>query len=129
MSPAHRLTPNSIIVVQPSAIPANGTATAEVTVTLADDDGNPVADGTSVSLYTSLGTITSVNPAETASGRAVFTIRAPLSTGSATISLWDYPEITSATLAFGTVTSGEPASILIESVSNTEIAVTGVGSE
>ena len=118
---------NSTIVVQPSAIPANGTATAEVTVVLADDDGNPVADGTPVSLYSSLGTITSDNPAETASGRAVFTIRAPLTTGTATISLWDYPGITSATLAFGTVTSGEPASILIESVSNTEIAVTGVG--
>ena len=118
---------NSTIVVQPSAIPADGTSTAEVTVTLADDDGNPVADGTPVSLYSSLGTITSDNPADTVSGRAVFTIRAPLSTGSATISLWDYPDITSTTLAFGTVTSGEPASILIESVSNTEIAVTGVG--
>ncbi len=118
---------NSTIVVQPSAIPADGTSTAEVTVTLADDDGNPVADGTPVDLYTSRGTITSDNPAETVSGRAVFTIRAPLTTGTATISLWDYPDITSTTLAFGTVTSGEPASILIESVSNTEIAVTGVG--
>jgi len=118
---------NSSITVQPSSIPANGTATAEVTVTLADVDGNPMLDGTSIALYSSRGTITTANPAPTVSGRATFTIRAPFTTGIAEIYLWDYPDISSAFLGFGSITSGDPASILIQSVSHTEIAVTGVG--
>jgi len=118
---------NSSITVQPSSIPADGTSTAEVTVTLADANGNPVLNGTQVELYASRGTITTGNPAPTASGRATFTIQAPLTTGTADLSLWDYPDIASAQLGFGSITSGDPASVRIESVSHTEIAVTGVG--
>jgi len=116
----------SSITVQPSSIPADGTSTAEVTVTLADANNNPVSDGTSVSLYASMGDITSANPAPTASGRATFTITAPTTTGTADLYLFDYPTI-SGSLGFGTITSGDPSSILIDSVSNSEIAVTGVG--
>lgn len=117
---------NSSITVQPASIPADGTSEAEATVTLADANGNPVLDGTSVSLYSSMGTITSANPVPTASGRATFTIQAPTTTGTADLYLWDYPLI-SGSLGFGTITSGDPSSILIESVSSSEISVTGVG--
>jgi hypothetical protein len=118
---------NSSITVQPSNIPADGASTAEVTVTLADANGNPLLDGTSIALYSSRGAIITDNPAPTVSGRAMFTIQAPATTGTATIYLWDYPDITPALLGFGAITSGDPASILIQSVSHTEIAVTGVG--
>ncbi|RJP35992.1 MAG: hypothetical protein C4548_16565, partial [Desulfobacteraceae bacterium] len=118
---------NSSIIVVPSSIPADGASEAVVTVILADADGNPVLDGTSIRLYSSRGTITTANPAPAVSGRATFTIRAPFAVGTAEIYLWDYPAIASAFLSFGSITSGDPASILIESVSHTEIAVTGVG--
>ncbi len=118
---------NSSITVQPASIPANGVSEATVTVTLADTHGNPVLNGTPVNLYASRGTITTANPANTASGRATFTIRAPFTPGTATIYLLDYPDIASTALGFGSITSGAPASILIQSVSQMEIAVTGVG--
>ena len=118
---------NSSITVQPATIPADGVSEAVVTVTLADANDNPVQNDTEILLYTSKGTIISDNPANTVSGRAEFTIQAAGSPGTAEISLWDYPDIPSASLAFGALPPGIPASIVIESVSHTEIAVTGVG--
>jgi len=118
---------NSAISISPSAIPADGASTAIVTVALADANGNPVANGTSVLLYTTLGAVISDNPAETISGRATFTIQAPASSGVATVSLYDYPDVASATLGFGSVGTGTPANILISSISSNSISVAGVG--
>jgi hypothetical protein len=116
----------SAITVQPSSIPADGVSTATVTVTLADVNGNPVADGTAVSLFASLGSIVA-NEAETASGRAVFEIVASANQGLATLSLQDFPEITSTSVRFGSPGSGLPSGIRVESISAPMIQVTGVG--
>ncbi|MCF8024234.1 MAG: hypothetical protein K9K82_01950 [Desulfobacteraceae bacterium] len=121
---------NSSITVDPAVIPADGQAEAEVTVTLADENGNPVQDGTSVtlSIENADGTVVSENPTTTSSGRVTYTVRAGNDPGTATLYLLEYPEeIPDAELEFAETEPGEPTSIRVDEVSPKEIAVTGVG--
>lgn len=118
---------NSSIVVNPSTIPSDGESTATVTVTLNNEEGQPVADGTEVTLVTTMGSIISDNPAATSGGNAQFTVQAPDFSGAAELFLAEFTDISRADLYFGSTGTGNPASIQIESVSPSEIAVTGVG--
>ncbi|MDY0162729.1 Ig-like domain-containing protein [Desulfobotulus sp.] len=116
----------SLISVQPASIPADGVSEATVTIVLADAHGNPIEDGTNVRLYASSGTVIE-NNLKVASGRVAFKVRSANTPGAASLSLADYPAIASASLGFGTLGSQIPASIRLISISNDEIAVTGVG--
>jgi hypothetical protein len=118
--PAH-----SSLAANPAVIVADGLAETTVSASLADANGNPVADGTSMTLVATQGTIVSDNPAETHSGRVEFTLRAPTQQGTAQLSLQEVPGV-AASVTFGVATSGEPAGIRL-TVTDSEIAVRGVG--
>jgi len=115
----------SSLTVNPAAIPADGVSETTVSVRLADANGNGVADGTSVQLVATAGTVISANPAPTASGRVEFTLRAPRTQGTADLTVAEVPGI-GASITFGALSSGEPAGIRL-SVASPEIAVQGVG--
>ncbi|NOY79003.1 MAG: hypothetical protein GXO76_14165 [Calditrichaeota bacterium] len=80
----------------PTAIPADGSSTSTITSgVIKDADGNPVAQGTLITVSTSLGTIitadasasyTGTQVAANASGQISFTLQAPASGGTAYIS-------------------------------------------
>jgi len=80
----------------PTAIPADGSSTSTITSSVIKDaDGNAVAQGTLITVSTSLGTITTadasalytgIQVAADANGRISFTLRAPSSGGTAYIS-------------------------------------------
>jgi hypothetical protein len=116
---------NSSITASPSTLAADGTSTTAVTVTLVDANGNMVADKTKVTLSATTGTISSANPSQTSQGKAVFTITAPETTGTATLSLVEYSSI-SGSITFGSTSSGTPATILI-TVTDPSVYVAGVG--
>ncbi|NGZ06491.1 MAG: hypothetical protein G8237_09045, partial [Magnetococcales bacterium] len=84
---------NSAIAVMPVSLPADGQATARVTVTLRDANNNPVQDETPVTLLTDLGTIRETTRT-TVAGQATFTLVAPSTTGEAHLSLREYAGIT-----------------------------------
>ncbi|MBW6510548.1 MAG: Ig-like domain-containing protein [Desulfuromonadaceae bacterium] len=120
---------NSYITASPSTIPADGISTSEITVFLADTNGNPVSDDTEVTLIYTRGTLISENPAKTISGRAVFTLQAPSTPGAAiTLSIVELSGKTG-TLNVGAAAgsgSPEPANMLL-SVGKSNISVAGVG--
>ena len=117
----------STITPVDSSLPANGTATTAVNVVLKDINGNLVADGTSVRLVSTLGTITSANPAVTASGVATFTVKSSVAAGTATLSVTTVPGMTGS-ISFGTITTGEIASFEINAT-DTSLFVAGVGKD
>lgn len=120
---------NSSITVDPPVIPSDGESEATVTVTLADKRGEPVSDE-QVTLWTTKGEIISANPVSLGEfdyGRAEFTLRSSTSSGRVTLSLPGFPDISAAEMVFGSIGSGYPASIRVESVHPSEIAVTGTG--
>lgn len=48
---------NTSLSSNPNSIPADGTSTAQITLTAQDANGNPVVDGTTVNFYTTQGTL------------------------------------------------------------------------
>jgi hypothetical protein len=116
----------STIVAEPNAIPSDGISTTTVTVSLIDANGNPVVNGTSVTLVSEAGTITSANPALTQSGRAIFNLKSS-STANATVALTT-PQLAglAGNVVFGALSDGKPANILLSS-SDTHLFVAGVG--
>ncbi|CAK0747045.1 adhesin/invasin [Gammaproteobacteria bacterium] len=116
---------NSTLTANPSSLAADGVSTSTVTVVLADVNGNLVADGTSVFLVTTAGTITTTNPTVTASGRASFTLKAPTSPSTTDLSIAQLPTLTTQ-VQFGSASTGDPASITL-SAGTTRIYVAGVG--
>ncbi len=80
----------------PTAIPADGSSTSTITSgVIKDSDGNPAAQGTLITVSTSLGTITTSDASASYSGiqvgadsngRISFTLRAPTSGGTSYIS-------------------------------------------
>ena len=69
-----------------SSMPADGASTATITVTVKDDNDNPVADGTAVTLTTDLGDL-GADPftTTTTDGTAIGTLTAGTSVGTATV--------------------------------------------
>ncbi len=118
---------NSSITVNPSSLPADGSSTTEVTVTLADANGNPVADDTRATLQAGAGQILSTNPMATMLGRATFTLQAPENPAEAQVSVLEQPELSSQ-VRFGAASSGTPASIQIDA-NPQSISVAGVGQD
>ena len=116
---------SSLITANPSTLPSDGASTAEVTVLLIDANNNLVTDGTPVTLQTTLGAIVGSSSATTASGRATFTLQAPSTEGTATLSLVEYPGIT-ADLVVGVAGSGNAVNISTDIVENF-LVVNGVG--
>jgi hypothetical protein len=118
---------NSSITVSPSTLPADGTTTATVTVTLADANNNPVSDGTSVTLFgiMSDAAITSANPSSTATGRATFILRAATTSAVDSLYLGENASITGS-VTYGATGTGEPANIQVTSAYS-QIYVSGVG--
>ncbi|PKN12403.1 MAG: hypothetical protein CVU69_07935 [Deltaproteobacteria bacterium HGW-Deltaproteobacteria-4] len=114
----------SSIVAAPSTIPADGTTTSTITVTLLDANSTPVADGTPVTLIAPAGTLTKPT-ATTTSGRAVFTITSATTPQTVTLSTNNLSGLTGS-LVMGSGTVGEPANITL-SASATHIFVAGVG--
>ena len=115
---------NSSITAAPSTLPADGTSTTTVTVVLVDADSHLVADGTSVTLQSTAGTI-GTNVQTTSNGRATFTITSPSSAAVGTLNISELSGLT-ATITFGATADGTPANILT-SVANPELSVAGVG--
>ena len=114
----------SSITATPSTLPADGSSTTTVTVLLLDEDDHLVSDGTTVTLQSTAGTI-GVNTQTTSNGRAEFTITAPLSESTATLSVTQLAGL-SGTIVFGTASDGEIANIQV-SAANSRISVAGVG--
>lgn len=116
---------NSSLSGSPSSLPADGISTSTVTALLVDANNNLVADGTSVLLTSSTGTITSTNPSATNQGRATFTLRAPTTTSTATLGVASVTGLTGS-VVFGSASTGDPANILLN-VGSSQVAVAGVG--
>ena len=124
---------SGVITALPATLPADGTTQSTITVALQDASGNPVTDGTTVTLMQDLATatdsqITSSNPTTTQSGRATFTLLAATSSGSDRFYLFQDNTI-EITMTYGAGTSsGVPASILLSS-DKSQISVAGVGKD
>jgi len=116
---------NSSITANPSTLLADGASTTTITVIMNDAYGNPVANGRTVVLTTTLGALVNGNSATIQSGRAEFTLRAPTSSGTALVRVQDVPDL-STQVNFDSASTGVPASIRFE-VSSTHISVAGVG--
>ncbi|MFQ5469035.1 MAG: invasin domain 3-containing protein [Gammaproteobacteria bacterium] len=127
---------NSLVTATPNSISADGFTNTQVTVVLVDSNGNLVKDGTPVTLLTSLGTIPAAivlpdsstevnNPRTTTSGRAVFTLTSSTTSGTASLSLAEFPGVTGSAI-FGSTGTGKPANIQA-TVANSNIFVAGVG--
>ncbi|HBC58737.1 MAG TPA: hypothetical protein DCZ03_16380 [Gammaproteobacteria bacterium] len=116
---------NSSITASPATLAADGASESTVTVTLADANGNLVADGTEVTLTTTDGTITTASPVTTTSGRATFTVVAPSSAATATLAISEVPGLTGS-LFFGSQATGDPANIQV-TAGATSIFVQDVG--
>lgn len=115
------------ITANPSTIPADGTTESTITVFLSDVFGNPILDGTEVTLNTDNGTIIAPNKSATVSGRSEFALQAPSKQGTATLSI-DLVDSASGTVTFGAQPPGDPANILL-AVVDTELSVAGVGQQ
>ncbi|MDF1579294.1 MAG: Ig-like domain-containing protein [Desulfuromonadales bacterium] len=115
------------ITANPSTIPADGTTESTITVFLADVFGNPILDGTEVTLNTDNGTIIAPNVSATVSGRSEFALQAPSKQGTATLSI-DLVDSASGTVTFGAQPPGDPANILL-AVVDTQLSVAGVGQQ
>ncbi len=123
---------NSRIVVSPPVIPSDGEAEATVDVVLyyADEENTPM--DFPVFLHATHGEITSANPyiVEAVYGRSVrasFTVKSSTISGRSVLTLPDFPDIEPAEMIFGSVGSGVPAGIRLESIHPNEIAVAGAG--
>ncbi len=116
----------SSITANPSTLPADGKSSSLVTVDLNDANGNPLPNGTSVTLTTGAGTITTSNPASLTNGIATFTLQAASSPSSGNVVSVQGIAGLSTTVGFISTTTGQPASIRF-SVSNNPISVIGVG--
>jgi hypothetical protein len=118
----------SSLTVSPSVLPADGTSTATVTVTLADTNGNPVTDGTTVTVLgiASDAVLTPTSVSTTTAGRAIYSLKAATAAATDTLYLQETTGITGAVTYGGTGGTGEPASIQVVSASN-HISVAGVG--
>ena len=116
----------SSITATPSTVPADGNSEIVVQVLLKDLNANLVANGTEVTLISSAGTITSLNPVQTISGRVAFTLQAPNSKAIADITIQEVSSTPSCSVSFGTTSDGAPASILL-SAGDPQIYVAGVG--
>jgi len=128
----------SAIQVNPTSLLADGTSEAEITVRLADSNGNLVAEATNVTLQSTGGVIYTIsedadgnevktvnNTAETMSGRATFWLKAPQIAQVVTLSLAEYAGIT-ATISVGSLSTGDPANVRL-AVSEENVFVAGVG--
>jgi len=116
---------NSSISTSPASLPADGTSQTTVTVTLADTNGNPIDDGTEVTLRTTAGSIITTNPVQSSSGRAEFTLVSSSESGTATLSLKEVNGLTGA-VSFGSNSDNEAANIIL-SAAQSGLFVAGVG--
>ena len=116
----------SSITATPSTVPADGTSEVVVQVLLKDSNDNLVANGTEVTLISTAGTITSVNPAKTVSGRVDFTLRAPESRSAADLTIQEVASTPLSVVTFGVSSTGHPASISLHT-GDSQIYVAGVG--
>lgn len=112
------LTPTS------SALAADNASSTEVKAVLKDAYGNLVADGTSVTLLSTLGTILT-NPVTTVNGVATFTVTATRTAGTSTLSLSSVTGLTSA-IEFG-VNNGANIGVLTLNAVTSNITVAGAG--
>lgn len=118
---------NSTVVASPASLPADGTSETTVTVTLADGNGNAVADGTDITLITTAGSIVSDNPIETESGRVEFTLRSATQSGTASLSVKEVNGLTGS-VNFGSNSDNEAANVRL-SATETGLSVAGVGQD
>ncbi|WP_420904492.1 invasin domain 3-containing protein [Candidatus Magnetaquiglobus chichijimensis] len=130
-TPGAATTTNSSITVNPSTLPADGKATATVTVSLRDVNDNPVADGTRVTLLTTAGAIQGANTATTVSGRAGFTLVAASTNTDAVLTLNEFSGLSN-TVRIGlsggvSGSSGRKASSIQMTAGAQKIFVRGVG--
>ncbi|MDO9453178.1 MAG: Ig-like domain-containing protein [Stagnimonas sp.] len=117
--------PPSIITPNPQLIVADGVSTSTITVIQNDRFGNPLPDGTPVTLLSDNGTIVGSNTANLASGRVTFQVRSATSQGQANLRVQDVPGLTEK-LNFQSATDGVPASLSFVS-STQRLSVIGVG--
>jgi adhesin/invasin len=95
------------VQANPATIVADGVSTSTLTVTVRDNYGNLVADGTPVAVYSSLGSV--AGSGNTVNGVVTRTLHAGTAAGTATIS------VSGATTSGDTVrlTAGPPASAVV----------------
>ncbi len=102
--------PASVVVTaSPSSIEADGTTASTITTTVTDENGTNVADGTTVSFSTNLGSL-SASSNTTTSGIATVTITST-TTGTATVNA-TADSITNSTTVEFTVAVGDPPSVI-----------------
>lgn len=116
---------SSVITGSPSSVPADGASTSEVTVLLVDANSNLVADGTSVTLQASAGSITTATTTTTSSGRANFTLQASSISETATLSITQYPGI-AGSVVFGATGTGTATSVST-TIEQNFLSIAGVG--
>ncbi len=118
----------SSITASPTTLSADGFSQTTVTVFLADVNQNFVTDGTEVTLHSTAGTVSGVNPTTTVSGRASFTLVAPTAQSTAQLTVSEVSGLTGSVVfnATDSTVTGDPANIEL-SVSDSHLFVAGVG--
>ncbi len=120
-------TSRSSITVNPATLVADGSSTAQVTVLLQDANGNPVADGTDVTLIASQGQIDA--SMVTQNGQAQFILTAPETSGIGQLSVFEYPELAAVTVPFGAASPTGKAAAITVFVDGKRLTVAGVGGD
>ena len=139
--PGTPLATNSSVTANPSTIPADGVATTEVTVLIRDANNNLVADGTQITAQVTAGTIwqrfsdvpneeeadviARGGSATTSSGQVVYIVTADDTEGTATISIVEFPGITT-TVDYGLNGTGV-ATTVATNIAQSFLVVGGVG--
>lgn len=115
---------NSSLTPLNSSLPADNASSTEVRAVLKDANDNPVADGTNVTLLSTLGTIAS-NPVTTTNGVAIFTVTATRTTGTADLSVASVPGLT-ASMTFGANSGANIGAMTLTAVTS-NLTVAGAG--
>ena len=120
----------SSITANPTSLVADGVSTSTITVVENDVNGNPLPDGTPITLVLTpagAGTLTA-NSSALASGRATFTIKAPSAQVTATVKVQDVPALTqSISFVAPGAANAPPASFVFTPAPTSPISVKGVG--
>lgn len=119
----------------PTSIPADGSTSTSITATLKDSAGNAVAEGTSVTFSTTLGTFSGGSTSKTISttddtGVVVVSLIAGTTAGSATVTATSNSVTQTTSVTFtesGGGTPEDPESIEVYSIQSASITVKGSG--